>query len=157
MLLKKKLCSPSGFTLSEALVSVAILSLIALSLAAGIPAAMGVYRTVTAYSEASVLMGTLTTAVADELRYATGIETGEDGEARFDSATYGRGIAIQPSAEGRVLAGGYELLSDSVYTSGLVADVTVRYEDGVFKVDLSVGDGQSDITETELSIKPLNK
>ena len=68
--MRRKLRSKGGFTLTELLTAVAILGLIAAALGVGLPTAVRAYRQVTAGAEAQVLCSTLSTAIADELRYA---------------------------------------------------------------------------------------
>lgn len=149
--MRRNLRARRGFTVSEALVAVAILSLMGLALAAGIPTALHVYRSVTASAEASLLCGTLTTAISDELHFASA--PAEDGT--FNSAVYGRDVSIRAEG-GRVLVGETPLLSEQTYTGGLEADVDVKYGGGLFQVDLTItGDG-TELSAASFAVSPLN-
>lgn len=156
--MKRKLRSLKGFTLTEALVAVAILGLIGLALAAGIPTAVRVYRSVTLNAEANVLCATLSTAIVDELRFAEKIT--EDGDTvRFRSATFGPDVSFDDT-DGQIQIGGQDLLSDKAYTGNLQTKLTkLTYSDGCFHVELQIVQG----TETEnalatasLDVRPLN-
>lgn len=142
-----------GFTLSEALVALCILSLAAVALAVGVPAALHTYRAVTQRSEAAVLCSTLSTAVGDELRFAEN----PDASARFDSQTYGGNVSFT-AKNGRVYVGTYPLLSEQTYTSGLHAAVSVRFSDGLFQVSLTVSQGGAEraLASADFQISPIN-
>ncbi len=156
--MNRKLHSQKGFTLTEALVAVAILGLIGVALAVGIPTAVRVYRSVTLNAEANVLCSTLSTAIADELRFAEKIA--EDGDTvRFRSATFGPDVSFDDT-DGQIQIGEKGLLSAKAYTGNLQADLTeLTYSDGCFHVELQIVQG----TETEnalatarLDVRPLN-
>ena len=66
----RKLNSNSGFTLTETLSTLLIMSLVGLMISAGIVTAVNVYRQVTEYSEAQVLLTNTLTVLEDELVYA---------------------------------------------------------------------------------------
>lgn len=144
-----------GFTVSEMLVAVFILSLIGLALGVGIPTAVRVYHTVSAQTEAGVLCSTLSTAVADELRFA-GRPRQSQGQTKFDSAVYGRGSYFDLSG-GQVWIGGCELVSAKAYTGGLeAAKCDVTYAHQLFHVELEVGDGTSTLASAEFDVRALN-
>ena len=96
--MRRKLRSKGGFTLTELLTAVAILGLIAAALEVGLPTAVRAYRQVTASAEAQVLCSTLSTAIADELRYAAAPRE-NGGAAQVDSAAFGRNVSVGPAAE----------------------------------------------------------
>lgn len=121
-MIRKKLSSRRGFSLSEMLVVVAIMSLIGIAIGGGISAAASAYRNITASSQASVLCDTLAVAVIDELRFAEDITVVDD-VVTFHSRRYGAGASIT-SDGGRILIGGQEILSGRAYT-GLDAQVTL--------------------------------
>ncbi|MEA4954756.1 MAG: prepilin-type N-terminal cleavage/methylation domain-containing protein [Pseudoflavonifractor sp.] len=153
--MRKKCRSRGGFTASEMLVAAFILGLIALAFGAGILAAVRVYQKVSAQAEAGVLCSTLSTAMADELRFAEQPrQSGE--EAKFDSTVYGQGVSLDISG-GRVWIGGVELVSAKTYTGGLKADkCNVTYADQLFHVELEVGDGNSALVSTGFDVRALN-
>lgn len=94
--MRKKLNGRGGFTLVETLCAVAVLALLCLMLGTGMQAAVKTYREITARSETRLLLNTLVNAIADELRYA------------YEPSADGGGLAL--SADGRILAGGKDLL-----------------------------------------------
>ena len=81
----KKLKSKSGFTFTELLAAVTILALILTAIAASVPAAVRSYREITAAAEAQVLCSTISTAVADELRYGERPGLSENGQVVFNT------------------------------------------------------------------------
>lgn len=75
----KKLRSQSGMTLTEMLCALVVLMLISSLLAVGVRFAVQTYRTSMADSQAQMLCSTVTTAIADKLRYCSGV-TSKDGK-----------------------------------------------------------------------------
>ena len=151
--------SNQGFTLTELLVSLAIVGLIGVAIAAGMPTAMKVYRQATVSAEAATLSGSLTNLIADELRFSSSI-TGGGENLRFDSMNYGPQVTL--SAEnGRITFGETGLLPDSAYTGDLLADVSLQYENRLFHVTLTLytlDAEQPQIWMTqEFSVRPLNQ
>ena len=69
----KKLRSQSGMTLTEMLCALVVLMLISSLLAVGVRFAVQTYRTSMADSQAQMLCSTVTTAIADKLRYCSGV------------------------------------------------------------------------------------
>ena len=156
--MRRKLRSKGGFTLTELLTAVAILGLIAAALEVGLPTAVRAYRQVTASAEAQVLCSTLSTAIADELRYAAAPRE-NGGAAQFDSAAFGRNVSFGTDGSGKITIGGLPLVGDGAYTSGLGADAEVSYRqaDGLFTVRLVITDAQGQIrARSELTVDPLN-
>ena len=154
----KKLRSNRGFTLTELLVSLAIVGLIGVAIAAGMPTAMKVYRQATLTAEASTLSGSLTNLIADELRFSSSV-TGSGDTLRFDSMNYGSQVTLT-SESGRILLGETALLPDSAYTSELLADVALQYENHLFRITLTLYTFDGDTAQTwakqTFSVAPLN-
>ena len=69
----KKLRSQSGMTLTEMLCALVVLMLISSLLAVGVRFAVQTNRTSMADSQAQMLCSTVTTAIADKLRYCSGV------------------------------------------------------------------------------------
>ena len=93
--LKCKLASRRGVTLSEMLVTVAILGLVTLAVSVGISSALRVYNQSVTLSDAQTLTSTLTQAIMDELRYARDIKTNEEGAlSSYTSMDYGLNAAF---------------------------------------------------------------
>ncbi|MEG2138802.1 MAG: prepilin-type N-terminal cleavage/methylation domain-containing protein, partial [Oscillospiraceae bacterium] len=132
----KKLRSKKGFTLSELLVTLAILGVLTLAIAVGISSAATVYRQSVTLSESGVLASTLSQAVADELHYAREIK-GTD-TVTYTSQTYGANASIR-AENGRLKVGSYQLVGDAAYTN-LKANVGITYTVGsrAFKVEITI-------------------
>lgn len=70
-----KMRESDGLTVVEMLCAVAILSLLVLMLGTGMNMAQDVYRRMMLHSETKLLMSTLSSAITDELRYASDVNT----------------------------------------------------------------------------------
>ena len=84
-----------GFTLGEVLVTVLLVGLLTLAVAAGIGVAVKAYGSIKQATEANALMGNAVTAVQDELRFAydveavSGASSGVGPAYAFDSSVRG--------------------------------------------------------------------
>lgn len=102
--MRKKLNSESGLTLVEMLCAVVILILLGLLLNTGLEMAVRSYRSLTALSEAELLLSTAVNAIADDLRYARNV-TDEAGGVTYDSDSYGNGVRLDVDpADGQIKA-----------------------------------------------------
>ena len=142
--MRKKLKDSAGLTLVEMLCAVLILVLLSLMLNTGLNMAMRSYLDLTAESETQLLLNSLTNAIAAELRYAHEVS----GDA---NPTYNGGRQITLGSNGRVYAGGRELLpaekdgaggayhGEKYSAAQIAAGVPiVQYADGCFTVNLKV-------------------
>lgn len=159
--MKKILRSSKGFTLSEMLVAIVFLSLLSLTLAAGIPAAIRAQRQAVSSSEAQLLCSSLSSAVAEELRYAGAPMNDSTGKAVFDSLSYGRAVSISTTetANGKsiVTIGGYPVLAEKAYTGELEAEISVVYDTGCFLMKISITDSSGHVwASTEQYVYALN-
>lgn len=159
--LKRKLRSRAGMTLTELLAAMAVLALLGTAIGAGTSAATRVYRQSTTFSEAAVLASTLTEAIADELRYATGLpETDTPDDPSFTSQTYGKGVSITNGIDddaGHLMIGSHALVGSRTYTSGLTAVVDIEWKDKAFDVTLTINDASAvKQKEAKFSIAPIN-
>lgn len=140
-MIRKKLVSKGGLTLTEVLVAVLVFVLLSIVIVYGTTAALHIYRKGVMASEARTLTATLAQSLSSELRYAQNVRVADDGTVTFDSREFGADASIK-SDGGRVqiVSGGkaYDLLGNKAYTSGLQAQVTVTYENGLFTIDLTV-------------------
>lgn len=134
-----------GFTLTETLAAVLILTLLTGVIAMGASAASGMYSKLLFTSESDLLASTLNTALGDVLHYATDVETGEEAAvSAFTNRNYGvaRGhllntggklylntADVPDDAEGATLL---TLVSDGAYTSLKVREFSLAYADGLF-------------------------
>lgn len=101
--MRKKLNSESGLTLVEMLCAVVILILLGLLLNTGLQMAVHSYRSLTALSEAELLLSTAVDAIADDLRYARNVTDGAG--VTYDSDSYGKGVRLDVDpADGQIKA-----------------------------------------------------
>lgn len=151
MKILKKLRSRSGFSITELLVVLAIMSLVGTAIGVGMATGASALTTITTSSNASVLCNTIATEICDELRFATDI----DASGEFTSARYGADVSIGSDGEGHVLIGGLEILSKKTYTN-LSAEVDVVFDGDSFAVEIDVSKDGKVWAETDFSIAPLN-
>lgn len=139
-MISKKLRSRLGMTLAETLTALAIFAILSAALVVGTTAAWKVYQKAVVASEARTLQSTLTQALTDELRYARNIQVAGE-TVSFDSETFGVQVSVS-ATDGIIQIGAgtkyYDLLPAKAYTKGLKATAEVSYENGFFKVDLTV-------------------
>ena len=160
--MKRKCRSKRGFTLTELLAAVAILGLLSAAVATGVPVAVRAYRQVTTSAEAGVLCSTLSTALSDELRFATNPRNTESGLV-FDSPVFGAGVSVGKAevtagtlVQQVVTVGGTRLLGDKAYSSGLSAEAAVSY-DGLYEIQITVSDATGRLwAAAAFSVAPLN-
>ncbi len=150
--------------MTEMLTAMLILGLMTAALVGGLPAVLHAYREATVYAESEVLCGTLSAALADELRTATGVKVSESGEITFNSPSFGVGVAVGSADDRRVTIGGKDLVGEKVYTSGLTAQARAEVtpgDEGLVTVKISVqGAGRAEEdgpwAEAAFSVRPLN-
>ncbi len=149
--MKEKLRSSKGMTLTELLVALAVVSLIGISLTAGINSAVKVYQDSTRLFEAETLCGTILTYLEDEFRFGQNIHN-DGGKVVFDSQVFGKGVRVDVK-DGKILIGkdvtdpsvafsGVELLSEAAYTSELMVNkCNIIYNDssGQVTIEIAVG------------------
>ncbi len=134
----------SGLTLVEMLCATALLTLLALILNAGIGLAVRSYRTMVARSETELLLSTAAAALADDLRYARGVEV--SGETfTYTSDSFGKGTALELDSAGRIVAqtqtpdGPFHLLpvgreGDGTKAGGAYHGSAYQFDDTVFQI-----------------------
>ncbi|MDD6288714.1 MAG: hypothetical protein PUA57_00755 [Eggerthellales bacterium] len=150
---KERLASTAGLTLGELLVSVVVMSLVSLLLAAGVSVAARQYQESLVGSESQALCSTLTTAVTTALRSAQdfdrpSVTSDQDGEhyvyQRFWAADAYRTGLVVVGEEGQELpedAAGYvalkatdgslaPLATQASYTLGMKARVQLDWTNG---------------------------
>lgn len=98
--MRKKLRSAGGLTLVEMLCAVAILVLLCLMMNTGMQMAVKSYDRLTAESETKLLLGSLSDALIDKLRYAvvTDTDTLSIGEVRLEN---GRIVVVEKKRNGQ--------------------------------------------------------
>ena len=161
-LLIKKAASKRGFSLSELLIVLLIMTITSMAIAIGISSAARAYRNVRAAAESSILCGTLAAELSDTLRYATDISSGS-GSAVFTHRRFGQGVSVETVSTGtnpvkkRVYVGGQEVVSDSAYTE-LHAGASVTYNGSYFTLVIKVYDfdGKTELRSLNLTVAPLS-
>lgn len=110
----------AGFSITEMVAATLILAMLAMVLAAGIPAINNVYRSMVVKNESLTIVSYAARLISDELRHAKNIvPTGSN--VQYSSRTYGVN-AMLTTTDGflAVEAGGetYEFLNQAAYTKG---------------------------------------
>ncbi|MDO5445017.1 MAG: type II secretion system protein [Eubacteriales bacterium] len=159
MKLMKKISSKKGFSLSELLVALLVVSIMTIALTAGVSASMRVYNESIRHAEERTLLSTLAEAVMSELRNARDPKI-ESGVVTFTSLNYGPGASFSVGADGKMKIAEKDLIGDGSYIKGKIkldagtANTFVSYDEtsGIFKVKLTcAGSGES----REFSIRPM--
>lgn len=160
-----------GFTLSEMLMTVLIISLVILLLGGGVYVIKNAYDKVTAKAEAQTIASTAITKITDEFRYATGIATGSDGKCKFFSEAKGCTIWFENPGEddggkrGILICRGQgeedriQLLTDETMAEGLTPTIEYSYDEGskVFKATIRIKyRNKEDFVKQELTVRPVN-
>ena len=164
--MRKRLKAKKGFSLTEMLATVLIMSLVVASSVTGITAISSTYRKVLRQSNAEHLMTAVNTAMTGELSFAKYVNEGitpVTDEATFYSATsrtckYGvkDGKLIINSTK----LGEKQIINDSTYPDGLaIKELKVNYDDSTnkFTVDIKIGDaGVENILTIKFVVKCIN-
>lgn len=105
--------SNDGFTIGEVLITVALVGLLTLAVAAGIGVAINAYNDIRSHAEAQAVLNNAVTAVTDELRFAYDVEAVDGADAgaglgaawAFDSSIRGYRLFLgnEAGAEGTVI------------------------------------------------------
>lgn len=118
--MKKPSRRRAGFTLTELLTAMLLLSLLTLGTVTGVNAAVHTHRRAQALAECGTLSSTLLQAMQDQLRYARAVTVTDNGAAlTFTSRDFGADARLA-AHDGHlaVNAGGqtYALISEAAYT-----------------------------------------
>lgn len=103
-LFTKKTKSGKGFSLSELLMALVIVSVMTVALTAGVSASLRVYRDSVRHSEERTLLSTLSEAIISELRNARDIE-GTGTAFTYTSAKFGPEVCISVNSDGKIVVG----------------------------------------------------
>ncbi len=148
--MREKLRSSKGLTMVELLVTLMVVSLIGVSLTAGINSAVTVYRDSTRLFEAETLCGTILTYLEDEFRFSRNIRNAGGGVV-FDSQTFGNDVRVSVE-DGKILVGDLPLLGTKAYTSGLKVseeDCEIDYDEAKDQVSITIA-VSSDVTKARV-------
>lgn len=175
--MKKKL--QAGFTLTETLVTVALLGIVFLAVAGGIVVFQRSYTNVTRKANAQVLLSTSIMEVTNDLRNAKvdSVVTTDGAVSSFYTSTRGyeikymtaddkdqtellKGIQVCPKEASSTLQT-IPLVTDKTNTEGLYTKIVdLKFEDGVFTFSIFVYDIQNKnlpIEKQEIVVRPNNE
>ena len=165
--MRKRLKAKKGFSLTEMLATVLIMSLVVASSVTGITAISSTYRKVLRQSNAEHLMTAVNTAMTGELSFAKYVNEGitpVTDEATFYSATYRTckyGVKDGKLIINSTKLGEKQIINDSTYPDGLaIKELKVNYDDSTnkFTVDIKIGDaGVENILTNRFVIKCINQ
>lgn len=164
--MRKRLKAKKGFSLTEMLATVLIMSLVVASSVTGITAISSTYRKVLRQSNAEHLMTAVNTAMTGELSFAKYVNEGitpVTDEATFYSATYRTckyGVKDGKLIINSTKLGEKQIINDSTYPDGLaIKELKVNYDDSTnkFTVEIKIGDaGVENILTNKFVVKCIN-
>ncbi|MEG0924791.1 MAG: hypothetical protein RSD90_03440 [Anaerovoracaceae bacterium] len=154
----------SGFTISEMLMAVLILSLIIIIIGGGVVVVKNSYQTISLKAEAEVLISTTITKVTDEFRFAKNVESGIGvAPASFESGNskYRMTFANKPDGIYTIsTVGNYEipLLTDKTMTSKLIPTIEYSFDEStkLFNATITIKYQDKEYTKQAITIKPIN-
>lgn len=160
----KKIKSKSGMTLTELLCGIVVLLLITSLLTVGARFAVKTYHTSMASSQAQTLCSTITTAVADKLRYCGNVSESGDhifirdvGSVAGDEQT---GEVFTVNDAGEIMLGETKLLGSKSYPEGLqIKEFHLSYvaADRLFHVAFQVCDSAGGVlSSADFDVKRVN-
>ena len=159
-MIKKKLRTRRGFTLTEMLCAIVVLILLSGLVAVGVRLGARALEKSVVDSEFEVLCTTLRSVVNDELRYAGSVDLTGD-EIAFSSQNYGGPFSFSVNEDGQVTLGGNKLLSSKSYPYGMKATVEILSFDTstrIFSVNVTVTSKTDELlAESAFQVKQLNK
>lgn len=130
---KKNTKHNSGFTLSETLIVLVVLVLLAGALATGLKAAGTSFNQISGKNDAQILCETLSQAILDEIHYSS--DPKSDGS--FTSTNYGSGVSFSADDDGHILLGNKQLLGSGTY-GNMKAAVSVAFDGELFNTTLTI-------------------
>ena len=164
--MRKRLKAKKGFSLTEMLATVLIMSLVVASSVTGITAISSTYRKVLRQSNAEHLMTAVNTAMTGELSFAKYVNEGitpVTNEVTFYSATYRTckyGVKDGKLIINSTKLGEKQIINDSTYPDGLaIKELKVNYDDSTnkFTVEIKIGDaGVENILTNKFVVKCIN-
>lgn len=174
-MLKRKR-NKKGFTLVETLCAMIMMVLVTSIIVGGLQFTTNNFSKMMSISEAQVLSKTLSTAVADELRYAFDIKPNQystykgSSVVTYKSTNYGSeddtfDPYIDVDQEGHLIIiendkieNSNKLVSDKVYTYGNTANIHIEYseEKSIFSVKLEIFNSDKEIIKTtDFDVEPI--
>lgn len=161
----RKLKNNRGFSLMEMLACIVVMLLVTGIITLTIQMGVKYFTVSVRDSESQVLCGALTTAVKEELAYATNVQPSATGYTYYSrSRAHGSGCTIEANADGQLSVKKgtqyYPLVGSESYSYDMTADANISWDavNKVFSVTLTVKDGDgNDLTEASFSVFPLNE
>lgn len=161
----KKLRSRGGFSLTEVLMAVALLAILAAGSAVASGVIISTRNGMIQTADAQVVGGTVMEAIAGEVRYGLNMTSDTDGNITFDSAVFGPGTTFGVNTDGRVIVTSviatsgtsttYDLLPESAYSGLEITKLEVKKKkDGTDTVKITVEVGT--LWSDDVTVKPLN-
>lgn len=165
-----------GFTLVETLCAIVMMILVTAIIVGGLQFTTNNFSKLMSVSEAQVMSKTLSTAIADELRYASDIKSDQysnykgDKVVTYKNTNYGSDNDtfdpfIDVDKEGHIVViendkieNSTKIVSDKVYTYGNTANVEISYseEKCIFSVKLEIKNSNGDVLKTtNFDVEPI--
>lgn len=166
--MKAWLKNKKGFSISEMLMVVMILSLIIVILGSGVMVVKNAYEKITLKAEAQTLLSTTITKVTDEFRFSKYINDDGTSPVRFVSGIRGYEIWFEDgdgtSGKKGILVcnlGGTstQLLTDKTMTSRLTPTITYQYDKDkkLFAATITIATKENKkFLQQEIKVKPIN-
>ena len=176
---KKNICRRAGFSLSETLLAVLLLSIIFLAATVGVRALYNAYQKITVQAEAQVLLSTAVSEITNDIHGVTQVKKASINPAdpsegstyqffttsRNTFISYGNPDPTQTDEAGivgiMVVSGGGQkiaLLPDAANTQNLYTKIeNVSFDDGIFYCKVSVIRDGKVYDYTELYIRPYSR
>lgn len=168
----KKLKSRLGYTLTEALVTVAILGILVAASAAGITGVLATRRGMIENADSQVLGSTVVDFVAHELRFGQNIKIVTDSGTeilQLDSSDYGEQVQMYLE-NGRIFIGEtrgdapdrkvFEVLGEAAYSGLKITEFKfeINRAGGYIEANIEISSPKGDVLWREsLKVNPLNE
>lgn len=160
MTIKQKLQSKKGFSISEMLMAVLILTLTLSFLGGGIVVVKAAYEKITLRAEARTLLSTSISAVSNEIQHSQDIKN-VDGHWSFYSTQRGYRIYFDNMDHNIYVKTetGEEipLLTEKTITSGLIPTIeNIKYENQIFSYEIKIYYEGAVYEAQEIFVRPIN-
>lgn len=158
-----------GYTLTEALVTVAILGILVAASAAGITGVLATRRGMIENADSQVLGSTIVDFVAHELRFGQNIKTVTDGSLQLDSSDYGEQVQMYLNKEdGRIFIREtrgavsdrkvFEVLGEAAYSGLKITKFEFKIDGGYVTADIEISSPKGNVLWSQrLKVNPLNE
>jgi len=177
--MKKRKLNSGGFTLSELLVVVLILSIVMIVVVGGITVVKDSYNSIKLKAESDTLMSTTIAGVMDEMRYAGDIKTeaqtftDSSGTAKTETVTTflsgprgyriffsndsgSKGIMV--NSAGVAQSQSAPLMTGKTMTDGLIPSISYTYDEatGLFTATITISHKGAEFAKQTITARPLN-